>query len=317
MIRGISYALDAFAPESIPGDLRVIREELHCTAVMLIGADAGRLLAATSLALDAGLDVYVRPYLSGARTRRLVAHLREVAAGAERIRRAHPGRVTLVIGNELSLTTRVVVPLPLELVRLRVLLRWRRLLRRRVTRRVNGLLTTLEATARAEFGGPLTYAAAMWEEVDQSCLDVVGVNLYRTGDDKAAYERRLRMLVSSTDKPFVVTEFGCGAFAGADRRGPGSFLVVDWFADPPRVREGTVRDESVQAAYLGELIDLYAEVGVDGCFVFTFGMPEFPYDSDPRRDLDMAGFGVVRIQDGGPWVRKAAFDTVAERYARG
>jgi hypothetical protein len=123
--------------------------------------------------------------------------------------------------------------------------------------------------------------------------------MYRFGDDPAGYERRLCALVAEAGKPVVVTEFGCSAHVGADRRGPGSFLVVNWFAQPPRIRDGHVRDEGVQAAYLAELIDLYADADVHGCFVFTFAMPDFPHHPDPRNDLDMAGFGVVKAQPDG------------------
>jgi hypothetical protein len=114
----------------------------------------------------------------------------------------------------------------------------------------------------------------------------------------------------------VITEFGCGAHRGGDRRGPGSFLIVYWFATPPRVRDGHVRDEHTQAAYLAELIDLYAATGVHGCFVFTFAMADFPHLPDPGHDLDMAGFGVVKVSPTDPtsWRPKEAFDVVAARY---
>ena len=92
---------------------------------------------------------------------------------------------------------------------------------------------------------------------------------------------------------------------------------MNWFADPPRVNEGHVRDEHTQAAYLAELIDIYSTAGVHGCFVFTFAMPDFPHRADPRHDLDMAGFGVVKVYPDGPrrWQPKEAFHEVARRYA--
>lgn len=317
-VRGISYTVDEIPLESIRDDLRVIREELRCTTVMLIGTDPQQLADGARHALDVGLDVYVRPYLADARRPRLRAHLAGVAAAAEELRRRYPGRVTLLVGSEFSLTSRGMVPGRWVFLRLQVILRWRRFFDRRITRRLNALLTDLLATARREFTGPVTYAAAFWEQVDWSGFDVAGINLYRLGDDPAGYERRLRALVRETGKPLVVTEFGCGAHVGADRRGPGSFLIVDWFARPPLVRGGHVRDEGVQAAYLAELIDLYVDAGVHGCFVFTFVMPDFPHDPVPRRDLDMAGFGVVKALPDGPprWEPKQAYGEVARRYGQ-
>jgi hypothetical protein len=90
------------------------------------------------------------------------------------------------------------------------------------------------------------------------------VNLYRFGTDPPAYERQLDALIEESAKPVVITEFGCGSFVGAERRGPGPFLIINWFASPLRVKEGYQRDEATQAAYLGELIDLYDAHGVHG-----------------------------------------------------
>lgn len=315
--KGITYSVDGVDSAEVEDDLGVIREELHCTAVTLIGSRAEVLIPAADVALRHGLHVYLRLQIPGASSRELVANIRAVAAGAEALLQDFPKRVTLLLGTELSLTSRVVVPVASELLRLQLILRLGRLLERRTTRRVNELLRKLNSAARSEFSGTVTYAAAYWESVDWSDMDVVGVNLYRMGDDSPAYEKRVRELVATAGKPVVITEFGCGAHVGGDRRGPGSFLIVNWFSDPPRVRDGHVRDESVQADYLGELIDLYGAAGVHGCFVFTFFMPDFPYAADPRYDVDMAGFGVVRTSNapGRRWVLKRAFNAVAERYA--
>jgi hypothetical protein len=315
-VRGVSYLVDGVPTATTHDDLRVIRAELHCTAVTLIGADVPAMAAAARAALDAGLDVHLRPHLPDRRRRPLLAHLAATAQAAERLHRDHPGRVTLLVGSEFSHTAPGIVPGPRSFIRLQVVLRWRRLLRRRVARRLDALLAAAATTARRHFTGPLTYAAAGWEHVDWSRFDLVGVSLYRGGVDRAAYHRRLTDLVAAHDAPVVITEFGCGAFAGADRRGAASFRIVDWFADPPRVRPGHVRDEDTQARYLRELIDLYAAEGVHGCFAFTFAMRDFPHRPDPASDLDMAGFGLVAVSPDDPtrWTPKAAFHAVAERY---
>jgi hypothetical protein len=317
-IRGISYFTEEMPRATIESDLRAIRDELRCTTVMLIGTDIDKQLEAGRLALELGLDIYVRPYLADRRPGDVLDHLARTAAAAEQLRRDHPDRVTLLVGSEFSLTSRGIVPGPRVFLRLQVILRWRRFFDRRITRKLDRLLDGAVRIARAEFNGPVTYAAAYWEQVDWSRFDIAGINLYRFGDDPVGYRRRLDALVRDAGRPVVITEFGCGAFTGADRRGPGSFLIVNWFADPPRIRDGHHRDESVQAAYLTELIDLYADRGVHGCFVFTFAMRDFPHHADPRLDLDMAGFGVVKVDAGDPfrWDRKEAFGEVARRFER-
>ncbi|AXB46565.1 hypothetical protein [Amycolatopsis albispora] len=312
-IRGISYTVGERDPAE---DLRVIREELHCTTVLLAGTDSAAQLAAAERALDLGLDVWLEPQLGDRPFDEVLAWIAETATGAEALRKRYPGRVTLVVGCEYSLRLSGMLPGPREFIRLQVLIRWRRLFDRRITRVLNRLLARSVAVARGAFHGPITYAAGYWEQVDWSPFDLVGVNLYRMGADPAAYERRLRELVQCTSKPVVITEFGCGAFTGADRRGPASFLIVNWFATPPRIRKGHRRDEHTQAAYLGELIDLYERAGVHGAFVFTYWMPDFPHHpDDPEHDLDMAGFGVVKVTADGTHHPKAAFTEVAHRYS--
>jgi hypothetical protein len=313
-IRGISYLPGADA-DVVQRDLRAIAEDLHCTTVMLIGTDTASQMAAAEYALEIGLDVYIRPYVESRPRAELLTHLEATAQAAEELRQRYPDRVTLLIGSEFSLTSRGMLPGRWIFLRVQVLVRWRRFFDRRITRKLGVLIRAALATARREFHGPITYAAGSWEQVDWSGFDLVGVNLYRFGNDPAGYAERLDELIVESGKPVVVTEFGCGSFVGAERRGPGSFLIVNWFASPPRIKEGHVRDEGTQAAYLEDLITLYSERGVHGCFVYTFAMPDFPHSPDPRLDLDMAGFGVVKILDPTHWEPKAAFWSVARLYS--
>ncbi|WP_116950956.1 hypothetical protein [Jiangella endophytica] len=317
-MRGVSYAV-SHPPAVVRRVMTTIRDDLHATAVMVLDTDPRALVAACRIALEEGLDVLVRPSLENARLPELTRHLRQVAEGAEQLRRQHPGQVTLLLGSEFSLTSRTVLPGRHTFVRLQLLLRSGPLLRRRIRTRLAPVLAALLATARAEFRGPVTYAAGAWEQLDWSGFDVVGVNLYRSGRNTARYADLLHTRVSAAraaGKPFIVTEFGCGAFTGADVQGPGSFRIVNWFTDPPAIRGDHPRDEHTQAAYLSGLIELYGAAGVDGCFAFTFVMPEFPRGDDPRHDLDRAGFGLVSVRPGEPdaWAPKEAFHAVARAF---
>ncbi|MFF7394695.1 hypothetical protein ACFZAE_40565 [Streptomyces scabiei] len=312
-VRGISYLVGEASTDDVRRDMEVIARDLHCTTVMLIG-DGKRLIDAARTVLETGLGVYIRPSVPELPEPKLLEHLGTVAEAAEELRREHPDRVTLLVGSEFSHTVPGIVPGPRSFLRLKLIVRFHRMLRRRIDRQLNRLLTTAVTTARRRFGGPVTYSAAGWEEVDWSLFDVVGVSLYRSGRNHTTYADRLRSLVRDHDKPVVITEFGCGAFTGADQRGAGSFWIVNWFAMPPRIRGDHPRDEAVQARYLGELINQYDAEGVHGCFVFTFAMPDFPLHDDPRLDLDKAGFGVVAVTGDGACRPKEAFHEVARRY---
>jgi hypothetical protein len=96
-IKGLPYDNEDAPAEIMRRDLRAIREDLHCTAVMLTGATPWKLGRAARYALEAGLDVHIRPSLPDRPRRQVLAHLAETAAAAEELRARHPGRVTLLV----------------------------------------------------------------------------------------------------------------------------------------------------------------------------------------------------------------------------
>jgi hypothetical protein len=68
-----------------------------------------------------------------------------------------------------------------------------------------------------------------------------------------------------------------------------------------------------------ELPDIYREAGAAGAFVFEFAEPCKPHSADPRHDLDMSGYGIVKVLSGPSadpvrWEPKAAFAEVARIY---
>src|SRR6476646_1182682 len=90
-------------------EMRVIRDELYCTAVRITGGDPDRLEIAASHAVDAGLDVWFCPFTNGLTQDELLAVLAGCAARAERLRGRGP-EVVMLTGSELSLTTTGFLP---------------------------------------------------------------------------------------------------------------------------------------------------------------------------------------------------------------
>jgi hypothetical protein len=82
-----------------------------------------------------------------------------------------------------------------------------------------------------------------------------------------------------------------------------------------------IRDESVQANYISDLLDFLNREELLGIFVFTFNNPAYKYNSDPA--LDLASFGIVKsledIKDGSykglPCVPKEAFYRLSNYYS--
>src|SRR5262249_24518150 len=160
--------------------------------------------------------------------------------------------------------------------------------------RLNDLLQRAVTETRKRFSGPVTYGSGTWEEVDWREFDYVGVDAYRDATNAASYVETLRSY-HRYGKPVVVREFGCCCYEGADARGGMGFDIVDWSKDPPELGGDYVRNESVQATYISELLDVFERESVHGTFVYQFIEPDTPYDPNPRYDLDMAGYAVVKV----------------------
>jgi hypothetical protein len=184
--------------------------------------------------------------------------------------------------------------------------------------KLNGFLATTAEAARRRFGGPLTYASGMWEPVDWGPFDIAATDAYRDAGNAGTFRSELRKQLQH-GKPLAVTEFGCCAYAGAGGRGGMGWAIIDDSTGQPCLDGDYVRDESEQVRYLEELHGIFAAEGVDLAFWFTFAGYVLVHDPDPRRDLDLASYGLVKMLPGGPgtgyqglgWEPKLAFGALA------
>jgi hypothetical protein len=278
--KGISYdtgfinkgrnARQHFDSEVVRRELRIIRDDLHCNAVRVIGSDPDRLETAAAHAADLGLEVWFSPFVCDLTADELLALLADCAERAERLRR-RGAEVVLVAGGEISLLNRGFLPGDTIDERLGLLADRDRLreLIRGLPARVNDFLAKAVAVVRGRFGGKVTYAAIPLENVDWAPFDLISVDLYRSAED-------------------------------------GDY----------------VRDEEAQARYLHELLDVFDAEGVDSAFVYTFANFDGPHRGDPREDLDLASYGIVKVLedrrgDTYPDMArepKVAFTALAEHY---
>lgn len=93
---------NSFEPAVVREELRVIAEELHCTAVRISGADPERIELAAGFAAGYGLEVWFAPFPCNLTEDQLLPHFADCARRAERIR-SLGAEVVLVLGCELSL----------------------------------------------------------------------------------------------------------------------------------------------------------------------------------------------------------------------
>ena len=315
---------ETFDPEVVRRELRIIADDLHCDSVRISGGDTGRLRVAAEAAAEAGLRVWFSPVPVELGPPELLELFGECAEIAEGLRR-DGAEVVLVTGCELSLFARGFLPGDDFDARVAALSSggpevWASL--RELPARMHPFLSEAAATARKCFGGPLTYAAGSWEPLDWSRFDFVAVNAYRAAENAGTYREELRRH-HRHGKPVVATEFGCCTYRGAAAAGGTGWMIIDDSTEPLSVKGDFERDEGEQVTYLHELLEIFEQEGVHTAFWFTFAGYALPHRADPRYDLDLASYGVVKMLENGRgreypdmgWEPKRVFHALADAYA--
>jgi hypothetical protein len=331
-IRGIHYDIGTttiqgsstrpvFSAEQAERELRDIRDGLGANAVRITGGDIGHMTIAADCAANLGLGVWLSPMLPNAGQADTMTGIVEAAAVAERLR-SRGASVVLVVGCELSVFMAGIMPGDTHADRLSLLMDPARLMGEVAAKGIDpqaemaAFLHTAADRARAVFGGPLTYASGMWEDVDWSGFDFVGVDAYRDAFSREGYAETLRALTAH-GLPVVVTEAGCATYAGAADAGGMAWTAVERSRDGARLREGIERDEAEQARELSAVLEIVEKSALVGAFVFTYIAPSYPSSPDPHRDLDAASYALVRSWPDGRVERKAAYAAVAEAFSAG
>ncbi len=75
-----------FDPAVVRRELAIIRDDLHCNAVQIIGGDPDRLELAAGAATELGLEVWFSPYPLELDPEQILTLFRDCAERAERLR---------------------------------------------------------------------------------------------------------------------------------------------------------------------------------------------------------------------------------------
>lgn len=315
-------------------ELQIVRDDLHCTAVRICGRDLDRLLPAAEDALGLGLEVWLSPELWNKGPRETLAYVTKAATAAETLRERWPDRLVFVVGSELTLFMRGIVPGRNLTTRMKNPSFWKDAKSGAHNAPLNAFLAGANEAVRQVFKGPVTYAALIWEAVDWGMFDFVGVDHYRDARIKDRYVEMLKPLFAF-GKPVVVTEFGMRAYQGAESSGALGFGVVDARSMGlhqvpllgrfvrPHLKGEYVRDEALQAHELKETLGVLDAAGVDGAFVCTLVDDLATFSDDPRYDLDMSALSLVTTYADRhgttypdmTWEPKQSLRAVADYYA--
>jgi hypothetical protein len=303
---------DRFEPGEVRDEIRVIARDLHCTAIRISGADPAKIEVAARYAAEEGLEVWFAPFPCDLTVEEMLPLFEDCAVRAEAIRRTG-AEVVVVTGCEMSLFGKGFLPGDTFVDRMNGMMTGAPetfAAFADALAKINAFLAKSAAGVRARFGGKVSYASGMWEDVDWTPFDFVAVDAYRDADNAATFKDELGACFRH-GKPVVVTEFGCCPYVGAADRGGMGWAIVDRGSDPPRLDGDYVRDEQEQVRYLDQSLPVFEELGVDTAFWFTFALFNASYSSDPRHDLDMASYGVMTVVDGA-LEPKAVFDAYAK-----
>lgn len=317
-----------FASETARREMRVIAEDLHCTAVRVSGGDPERLSIAAAYAAEVGLEVWFAPFPCELGPKELLPFFADCAERAERIRRTG-AEVVFVTGCELTLFAHGFLDGDNSYERINTLANggpalWSSL--HLVGDRLGAFLAEAAATVRRHFGGKLSYASGTWEFPDWTPFDFVGVDAYRDANNAAEFRTDLRRAFQH-GKPVAVTEFGCCTYVGAADKGGIGWAIMDPSTDPPRLDGDYRRSEAEQVGYLRDLLPIFEEEGVDTAFWFTFVNERAVHRPErPREDLDLASYSVVKMLPDGArgtaypelgWEPKEVFHALAAAYSGG
>jgi len=339
--RGVSYDVGrvlgvqwrpVYDPKVVHRELEIIKNDLHCNAVRICGLSIARLIPAAEAALQQGLEVWLSPEMWDQSQEKTLAYIAKAAAAAEPLRRQWKERLVFSVGSEATLFMQGIVEGRNITKRMSNPSFWQNAKAGTHNAPLNAFLAKATKAVRGVFHGQITYAALIWEAVDWSLFDFVGVDHYRAARIKDRYTDMLKPLLT-LGKPVIVTEFGFRAYRGAEDAvglpdivdNKSLFLhqlpLVGRFVRP-RMKVLLVRDEELQARELTDQLHVLDGAGVDGAFIMTFVAPIAPHSDDPRYDIDMSSYGLVKSYERGhgttypdmPWEPKAAFKAAAEFY---
>jgi hypothetical protein len=302
-----------YDPRIASRELEIITNDLHCNSVRVQGLNIDRLLTASEIALELGLEAWISPEMWDRTQDETIEYLKKAACAAEEIRGRFPYKVVFSLGSELTLFMQGIVEGKNVFERMSSPSFLTSIRTGAHNANLNSFLARANEAVKDRFHGPVTYFSLPFEAVDWTLFDFVGVDHYRDARIADSYGKMVERYVSAYKKPVVIGEFGCCTYRGAEKLGGQGFMIAfgmmqdylgpiknmppnasEMLSALPRVDGHYIRDEALQAREVVDQLGALDSVGVDGAFVFTFVSPNSTYNEDPRFDGDMGSYSLVK-----------------------
>jgi hypothetical protein len=343
-IRGINYDVGAesemggnwrpdYNPLIVQRELEIIKNDLHCNAIGITGKDIGRVIGTAEAALDIGLEAWICPILWGKSPERTLSYITEAAQAAQPLHERYPGKVVFSVGTELTLFMQGIVPGKFLAQRMRTAFKTDFVKSGKHNKPLNDWLKKANTAVRDVFKGPVMYRSLVFEQVDWSNFDLIGVDHYWAEEIKDRYIDMVKPLLA-LGKPVINTGFGFGTTNAPATRASvmgGNInnvsLVLHQLAGRfirPKLKVVNERDEAMQAKRLVDNLKLLDKAGFSGAFMDTFIFPFKPYSDTPKNDLDRESSSLVKYYDNErhgttypdmTWEPKESFKAVADYYS--
>ncbi len=324
------YRSDKIDLERLKKDLVLIKK-LNCNVIRMYGSHIDKLILYSEKALKQGFHVWISPRLIDGNKQQTIKFVKEASKKAEQLRKKYR-KVVFIVGNELLIDSKAVFDAPRlfqrvdflksyinfkfsiknEIPQLRQTYSSMRIFLEKTDSSIKKFVEILRMEASKNFKGQITYASLPWEEINWNNFDIVAVNLYKNQWNASTYVDELRKF-KSFSKPIAITEFGTCAYKGASKLGGSAYDVVDYRTKT--IKKGVIRDESEQTKYLKELIELYWKENIFATFIFDFKEEWKIHSNNPRKDLDLSSFGIVKVLKNGNVITKKAFNVVRKLYS--
>lgn len=326
-----------YNPQTVERELEIIKNDLHCNAVGISGKDIGRVMLTAEAALSQGLEVRLNPAdLTNKPPESTLAYITEAAKATQPLHERYPGKVVFSVGGEFTLFMQGIVPGRTFMQRLQTAFSADYIKSPdRRNKPLNDFLGQTNKAVRAVFDGPVMYCSLVWEQVDWSPFDMIGVDHYWAEKIKDKYIDMVKPLFAY-GKPVINTGFGFSTTTApanglASTLGNVEGLSLLLHQQPvigrlirPKLKVINERSETLQAKRLIDNLKLVDKVGFSGAFIDMFIFPLRPYSDTPKYDLDRESSSLVKYFEGGrhgtaypdmTWEPKEAFRAVADYYA--
>jgi hypothetical protein len=334
-VMGVNWRPD-YDPKVVQRELEIIKNDLHCNAVGISGKDIGRVLRTAEAAIGQGLEAWLNPSdWSDKPPASTLAYITEAARAAQPLHERHPGKVVFSIRSEFTLFMQGIIPGKTLRQRAGTVRKTDVVKTGQHNQPLNDFLSKAVAEVRKVFSGRVMYRSLVWEHVDWSIFDVIGVDHYWAERIRDQYVDMVKPLFTY-GKPVVNTGFGFNTTTAPVTGMLGTLGDLPFFRillhqQPvigrlirPKLKVVSERDEALQAQRLVHNLKLLDEAGFGGAFMDTFILPTYPYSETPKYDLDRASSNLVKYFENGKhgttypdmtWEPKEAFRAVAEYYS--